>query len=48
MRAVTFHIAFAKWFLSKALGRFSKRVYWSRLSTVRLKDIPEPPLPGDD
>ncbi len=48
MRAITFHIAFAKWFLCKALGRFSKRVYWSRLSTVRLKDIPEPPLPGDD
>jgi threonine dehydrogenase-like Zn-dependent dehydrogenase len=48
MRAITFHIATAKWFLCKALGRFRRSVYWGRLSTVRLCDIPEQPLPADD
>ena len=48
MRAITFHISFAKWFLCKAAGRFSKRAYWGRLSTLRLADVPETPLPGDD
>ncbi len=48
MRAVTFHIAMPRWLACKALGWFSRRVFWSRLSTLRLRDIPEPPLPGPD
>ncbi|MGB3086494.1 MAG: zinc-binding dehydrogenase [Phycisphaerae bacterium] len=48
MRAITFHISTPRWFLCKALGRFRRSVYWSRLSTLRLRDIPEQPLPGDD
>ncbi|MFO8012346.1 MAG: zinc-binding dehydrogenase [Phycisphaerae bacterium] len=48
MRAITFHISTPKWFLCKALGRFARSVYWSRLSTLRLRDVPEPPMPGDD
>jgi len=48
MRAITFHISTPKWILCKALGRFTKRVYWGRLSTLRLQDVPEQPLPGDD
>ena len=48
MRAITFHINTPKWFLCKALGRFSKSVYWGWASTLRLQDIPEQPLPADD
>jgi threonine dehydrogenase-like Zn-dependent dehydrogenase len=48
MRAITFHIATAQWFLCKALGKFSRGIYWGPLSTLRLKDIPELPLPGPD
>jgi len=48
MRAITFHISTPKWFLCKAIGRFRRSVYWGRLSTLRLRDIPEPPLPGDE
>ncbi len=48
VRAITFHISVPKWFLCKGLGRFARSVYWGRLSTLRLRDIPEQPLPGDD
>jgi len=48
MRAITFHISTPKWFLCKALGPFARSIYWGRLSTLRLRDLPEPPLPGDD
>jgi len=48
MRAITFHISTPRWFLCKALGRFRRGVYWGRPSTLRLQDIPEQPLPGDD
>ena len=48
MRAITFHISFARWWACQILGRFSKGVYWGPISTLRLTDIPEQPLPGDD
>jgi threonine dehydrogenase-like Zn-dependent dehydrogenase len=48
MRAITFHISFAKWWACKLLGPFHKDVYWGNLSTLRLEDIPEQPLPGDE
>ena len=48
MRAITFHIAALKWFLCKGLGKVSRSVYWGPLSTLRLNDVPEQPLPGDD
>jgi len=48
MRAITFHISTPKWFLCKALGRFARSIYWGRASTLRLQDVPQPPLPGDD
>jgi len=48
MRAITFHISVPKWAVCKALGLFSPAVCWSRLSTLRLRDVPEPPLPADD
>jgi threonine dehydrogenase-like Zn-dependent dehydrogenase len=48
MRAITFHISPPKWFACKALGRFRKSVYWGPLSSLRLHDVPEQPLPGDE
>ena len=48
VRAITFHIAFAKWWACKALGRLRRGAYWGPLSTLRLRDIPEQPLPGPD
>ncbi len=48
MRAITFHISTPKWILCKALGRFRRSLHWGRLSTLRLGDIPEQPLPADD
>jgi len=48
MRAITFHISTPKWFLCKALGRLKRSVYWGGLSTLRLRDVPEQSLPGDD
>jgi threonine dehydrogenase-like Zn-dependent dehydrogenase len=48
MRGITFHIDTAKWFACKALGVFDPKVYWSRVSTLRLADIPPQPLPADD
>jgi threonine dehydrogenase-like Zn-dependent dehydrogenase len=48
MRAITFHIAFARWWACKALGPLRRSVYWGPLSTLRLRDIPEQPLPAAD
>jgi len=48
MRAITFHISFLRWWACKFLGPFDKRIFWSRVSTLRLQDIPEQPLPGDE
>jgi threonine dehydrogenase-like Zn-dependent dehydrogenase len=47
LRAITFHISAAKWLLCKAVGRFRRSIFWGRASTIRLRDIPEQPLPGD-
>ncbi|HUX02030.1 MAG TPA: zinc-binding dehydrogenase [Phycisphaerae bacterium] len=48
MRAITFHISAPKWLFCKAFGRFRKSLYWGRASTLRLRDIPPQPLPGDN
>jgi threonine dehydrogenase-like Zn-dependent dehydrogenase len=48
MRAITFHISLPKWLACKVLGRFRKSLYWGRLSSVRLRDVPEQALPGPD
>ena len=48
MRAITFHISTPKWFTCKVLGRFRKSVYWGALSSLRLRNIPEQPLPGKE
>jgi L-iditol 2-dehydrogenase len=48
MRAITFHINFARWWACKAISFFDPKVYWGGISTLRLVDIPPQPLPGDD
>jgi len=47
MRAITWHIFPPKYALCKALGPVWKGVFWSPLSTVRMRDWPENKLPGD-
>jgi threonine dehydrogenase-like Zn-dependent dehydrogenase len=47
MRAVTWHIFPPKYALCRALGPVWRGVFWSRLSTVRLRDIPAQPFPAD-
>jgi len=47
MRAITFHVSMPQWLLCKAAGLFDPRVFWSRVSTLRLADLPPPLLPGD-
>jgi len=47
MRAITWHIFPLKYVLCKALGRVWKGVFWSPLSSLRMRDLPENELPGD-
>ena len=37
-----------KWILCKVLGKFVPGVFWSPLSNLVYRDIPEPLLPGED
>lgn len=46
--ALTFDPRPVRWTLCKAVGWLTPRVFWSRLSGLRLRDVPRPPLPGDD
>ncbi len=48
MRAITYEIRTARWLACKLLGRVRPRIYWSGLSGLRLRDLPEVPLPGPD
>ncbi len=47
MRVITWHIFPPKYALCKALGPVWKGVFWSPLSTVRMRDWPENAFPGD-
>lgn len=48
MRAVTFNVTVPGFLLGKGLGRFTESAVFGRLSGVRLGEIPEAALPGDD
>ncbi|HPF39634.1 MAG TPA: zinc-binding dehydrogenase [Phycisphaerae bacterium] len=48
MKAVCYDVSPWRWVACKLLSRFSTRVYLSRLSTLRMRDVPEPTLPGPD
>jgi threonine dehydrogenase-like Zn-dependent dehydrogenase len=48
MRAVTFDVSIPGYIIGKTLGRFTESALFGGLSGVRYRDVPEPPLPGDD
>ncbi len=48
MRALTLDIPAWRWAACKALARVRRSVYTSALSGLRLRELPEPELPGPD
>ncbi len=48
MRAVTFSVSVADYLLARSLGRYSTAATFGALSGVRLRDVPEPSIPGPD
>jgi L-iditol 2-dehydrogenase len=48
MKAVTFHVSVPRYLLARGLGGVTTAVTLGSLSGVRLGDVPEPPLPGQD
>ena len=46
MKALTFGDSALRWLLCKTTGLVTPRVYWSWLSNLRLREIPEPVLPN--
>ena len=48
MKALVYNPRPVRWALCKALGRFWRGAYWSRLSGLRCCDVPVPDLPGDE
>ena len=46
MQALTFDIRPVRWLLCKVAGFVTPAAYWSSLSGLRLREIPEPKLPG--
>lgn len=48
MRAVTFDVSVSRYLLAKGLGGVTTAVTLGALGGVRLGDVPEPPLPGQD
>jgi threonine dehydrogenase-like Zn-dependent dehydrogenase len=48
MRAITFNVTVPGFLLGKGLGRFTESAVFGRLSGVRLTEVSEATLPGDD
>ncbi len=48
MRAVTFDVTIPVFLIGKALGGVTESAIFGRLSGIRYREVPEPPLPGDD
>ncbi len=48
MKAVVSNVTIPRYLAARAIGRFWRPAFWSRISPVRLADIPEPRLPGAD
>ena len=48
MRAVTFNVTIPSYLLGKGLGKLTESAIFGGLSSVRLQDVAELPLPGDD
>ncbi|MBU8906932.1 zinc-dependent alcohol dehydrogenase [Desertibacillus haloalkaliphilus] len=49
MKSLQFDYSVPRYVITKALGRYKPSLYWdSRLSCLRLRDVPEPVLPTQD
>lgn len=48
MKAVTFNVTIPSYLIGKSLGRVTEAALFGGLSGVRLLDLPEPTLPGDE
>jgi L-iditol 2-dehydrogenase len=48
MRAITFDVSVPRYLLAKVLGGLTSSVAFGALSGVRLRDLPEPVLPGEE
>jgi L-iditol 2-dehydrogenase len=48
MKAISFDVSIPRYLLGKTLGDFTSAVTFGALSGLRLKEIPEPVLPGPD
>lgn len=48
MKAVVADVTIPRYLVTRAAGRLWRPAHWSRLSPIRLVEIPEPSLPGPD
>lgn len=48
MKAVRFVESIPRYLLSRAIGTFYQPIFWSRLSCLEYREVPEPPLPNKD
>ena len=48
MRALAFNPTIPRFLVTKALGTVSRAAVWARTSALQFREIPEPPLPGDE
>ncbi|MEA3459358.1 MAG: alcohol dehydrogenase catalytic domain-containing protein [Chloroflexota bacterium] len=47
MKAIQFVQSIPRYLLSRAIGTFYRPIFWSRLSCLRLCEVPVPPLPNE-
>ncbi len=48
MRALVFHPTIPRFVVTRALGRLSRQAAWGPWAPLRYRDVPEPPLPGEE
>ena len=48
MKGVTFNVSVAHFLLAKSAGRITDAAFFGSLSGVKMRDLPEPELPGPD
>lgn len=48
MKAIRFDVSIPRFMVARSLGRVTEAATFGPLSSVKLRDVPEPPVPGDD
>lgn len=48
MKALVFNPTIPRYVLTKALGSVRRQALWGRFAPLQYRDIPDPPLPGED